>query len=114
MNDAGLLKRLVLFLISAAILTIGSGLGISWWVGAKLDAASWAVFTNAKLPLMWTQVTTALLTVFVVNLMTPNCRTISVIMDLNGDKDIWQNRAVACTFLLGMGWLAAFASKGGF
>ena len=112
-EDETFLKRVFWFLVAGAMLTLGSGVLVSWIIGVNLDPVSWSVFINAKLPLIWTQTTTALLAVYAIDLITPG-RTIAVIMDLSEGKDTWQNRAVACAFLLGIGFIAAITVKGGF
>jgi hypothetical protein len=112
-DDRHLFWRILQTAIAALILAAGTGWLVAWYVGAKLDPEAWSVFINAKLPLIWTQTTTTLLTVYFVDLLTPG-KTIARILYLEGACDTWQNRAVAAFFLVGLAAVVGYTVKGGF
>lgn len=111
--DKQLFKRIVVTALAALALAVGSGWGLAWLLGAKLDPESWSIFINAKLPLIWTQTTTAMLTIYIVDCVTPG-RTIATIMNIEGERDTPENRRTAALLILGIGAIAAYTVKGGF
>lgn len=112
-SDEGMFKRIGVAAIVALGLALGSGWGLAWLLGAKLDPKAWTIFINAKLPLIWTQATTVLLTIYFVDFATPG-RTIATILNLEGDRDTPENRRTAAYLLLGLGAVVAYSVKGGF
>lgn len=111
-QDEKLLRRFSLFLIVSCALTFGVFYTMRA-IGIVFDPQAWSVFLNAKLPLIWTQTTTALGTIVAIDLLTPG-GTIPTIMNLRGTNDTPENRRTACYFLLGIGAVVAYTVKGGF
>lgn len=111
-QDEKLAQRFGQFLVISIGAVSWCVLGL-WFLGVTFDPNAWSIFLNAKIPLIWTQTTTALVTVIAVDILTPG-GTIYTIMDLRSDKDSVENRRTAMWFMLGMGALAAYTVKGGF
>ena len=111
-TDESLFKRIMLTTIGGLVLSAGTGWLLAWALGARLDPAAWTIFINAKLPLIWTQTTTALLAIYMTDFVTPG-RSIAKILWLEGECDTSENRRTACLFLLGVGAIAAYTVKGG-
>lgn len=90
----------------------GALLSYILWKYFTLDVWAWNALLNAKLPLIWVQVSVPLLILFGMDWISRG-RTIQTILDIHKDSTI-DHKIIAALFLLGIFLGTVWACKGGF